>query len=243
MKPAQISCIVPVYNGERYLKEALDSILAQTYSQREIIVVDDGSTDGTSKIAAEFGGQLRYLIQPHTGPAAARNCGLSAASGDFVTFLDADDLWHPEKLLRQLGCFEKRPELGYCVTHIQNFWVRELSEEKDKLNNHRLSQPLPGYVTQTLMARRGVFETVGFFDASLRHGDDTDWFLRASDQGALAELMPDVLVYRRLHDANLSRAAAASREEYLHIIKNTLNRRRRKQPYPCDSGPVVQEKK
>jgi glycosyltransferase involved in cell wall biosynthesis len=228
MEPALISCIVPVYNGERYLKEALDSILAQTYSQLEIIVVDDGSTDGTAKIGAEFGGRLRYLDQLNAGPAAARNRGLNAASGDFVTFLDADDLWHPEKLSRQLACFENRPELGYCVTHVQNFWVAELAEEKDKFSNHRLSNPLPGYVTQTLMARRAVFETVGCFNASLRHGDDTDWFLRASDQGTPAELLPEVLVYRRLHDANLSRAAAASRAEYLHIVKMTLDRRRRK---------------
>jgi glycosyltransferase involved in cell wall biosynthesis len=243
MKPALITCIVPVFNGEKYLADALDSIVAQTYRPLEIIVADDGSTDGTAAVVRAYKSRLRYSKQPNSGPAAARNLGVRGAAGEFVAFLDSDDLWHPEKLARQVACFERRPELAYCVTHVQNFWVPEISEEKEKFINHRLSNPLPGYVTQTLMARRAVFEIVGCFDPSLRHGDDTDWFLRATDQGLPAELIPDVLVYRRLHHANLSRAAAASREEYLRIVKMTLDRRRRNEARPPHSGSVGQQKK
>src|SRR5688572_20501170 len=93
-----ISCIVPVYNGERYIREALDSILGQTYPNLEVVVVDDGSTDATAAAVASYGNRVSYLWQPNAGPVAARNLGLGAATGDYVAFLDADDLWHLEKL-------------------------------------------------------------------------------------------------------------------------------------------------
>src|SRR5262245_47159032 len=122
MKRPLISCVVPVYNGERYLREALDSIQAQTYRPIEIIVADDGSTDGTAAVAAEYDHKVRYLFQPNAGTAAACNLGLQAARGDFIAFLAADDLWHRDKLLRQIERFEARLELSLCVSHVQNFW-------------------------------------------------------------------------------------------------------------------------
>src|SRR5215475_2242760 len=107
--PPLISCIVPVYNGEKYLAEAIETIVQQSYRPLEIIIADDGSTDGTAKVAERYSNLLRYLRQDNAGTAAARNLGLSAAVGEFVAFLDADDLWHPEKLARQMGRFEARP--------------------------------------------------------------------------------------------------------------------------------------
>src|SRR5439155_16624014 len=153
-----ISCIIPVFNGEKYLAEALDSIRAQTYRPIEIIVVDDGSTDGTRELVASYGDQVRYLWQPNSGPATDRNQGLSAASGEFVAFLDADDLWHPEKLERQMARFDARPDLDVCVAHVQNFWIPELREEEARFRDHRVSRSLPGYDTETLLARHNFFE-------------------------------------------------------------------------------------
>ena len=118
-----ISCIVPAYNGERYLGQTIDSILGQTYRPIEVIVVDDGSTDRTADVAAGYGAPVRLISQPNAGPAAARNTGIEAARGVFLAFLDSDDLWHEEKLERQMQRFAARPELDYCVTHIRNFWV------------------------------------------------------------------------------------------------------------------------
>jgi glycosyltransferase involved in cell wall biosynthesis len=228
MMPSLVSCIVPVFNGEKYLGEALESILAQTYRPLEIMVVDDSSTDETAALVADYGDKLRYLFQPNAGTAAACNLGLEAAQGDFMAFLAADDLWHREKLARQMDRFEARPELGACVSHVQNFWIPELKEEAEQFRNHRISLPLPGYVPQALLARRAVFETLGKFNGALRHADATDWFLRAADHGTIIELLPEVLVYRRLHQSNLSRQmVSTSREEYLQLVKATLHRRRR----------------
>jgi len=223
-----ISCIVRVFNGELYLAEALDSILAQTYRPLEVIVVDDGSTDGTAKLAGSYGEQVCYLWQSNAGPATACNLGLRAARGDFMAFLDADDVWHVDKLTRQLERFQSRPELDLSVTHIQNFWVPELVEEAEKFRHHRIAEPLPGYSTVTLLARRNLFETVGHFNPTLQHSSDSDWFLRAAKYGAVTELLPDVLVYRRLHRTNRSRIlAAANRDEYLELVRSAIERARR----------------
>lgn len=228
MKPSLISCIIPVFNGERYLREALDSILAQTYRPLEIIVADDGSTDGTAAVVASYGEKVTYLRRDNAGPAAARNLGVQVAQGEFVAFLDADDLWHPEKLARQMARFQTRPELDLCVTHVQNFWIPELQAEAARLRDHRIMQPLPGYVTATLLSRRTLFERIGQFNPTLEHGDAQDWFLRATEYGAVIELLSDVLLYRRLHQANRSRLrSAASLDEHLQLIKASLDRRRR----------------
>jgi glycosyltransferase involved in cell wall biosynthesis len=226
MTPPLISCIVPVYNGERYLSDALDSILNQSYRPLEIIVVDDGSTDGTARLIAGYGERVRYLYQPNAGPAAARNFGLTAARGEFVAFLDADDLWHPRKLERQMERFLERPGLDLCVTMVQNFWMPELAEEMGRLHGSRYAHPLPGYVTATLLTRRSLFDSIGFFDPGLRHGDSTEWFLRARAQNLMIELLPEVLVYRRVHPASLSRnRASESRDEFLKLLKARLNGR------------------
>jgi glycosyltransferase involved in cell wall biosynthesis len=225
-----VTCIVPVFNGERYLGEALDSTLAQTYRPLEIIVADDGSTDGTAALAATYGDRVRYLRQDNAGPAAARNLGLGAARGEFVPFLDADDLWHPEKLTRQMARFEARPDLEMCVTHIRNFYSPDLNTTMaaPHRDSAHLTREIPGYLTQTLLARRSFFHAIGGFDCALRHSNDTEWFIRAAEHAAAMELLPDTLLYRRVHRTNLSRLEAEdSREEYLNLVKARLDRRRR----------------
>jgi len=227
MKPPLISCVVPVFNGERYLSETLDSILAQTYRPLEIVVVDDGSTDQTADVIASYSDKVHYFKQANAGVPAARNLGISAAAGAFIAFLDADDLWHPEKLERQMACFKARPELEICLTHVQNFWGSKSETQLNRPNNRPLVKPIPGYVTQALLTKRTTFETVGSFDTSFGHAYKTDWFLRASARGCAMELLTDVLVYRRLHHANMSRSfSAAARDEYLNLLKANLDRRR-----------------
>lgn len=227
MKPNLISCIVPAYNGERYISEALDSVLVQTYLPIEIIVADDGSTDETAAIAAGYGERVRLVSQPTAGPAATRNLGLNAAAGEFVAFLDADDLWRPEKLERQMKRFTELPELEISITHVELFWTDELSGEKEYYKNHPRAEPVPGYTSGTLLAKRNVFEKVGKFNTAFWFGDATDWFIRAKEQGVLIEVLPDVLTYHRMHPANLTRRRSdASRDEFLRIVKDSLKRRK-----------------
>jgi glycosyltransferase involved in cell wall biosynthesis len=225
MRRPLISCIVPAYNAERFLKAALDSILGQTYSPLEVIVVDDGSTDGTAGVVRGYGGRVRSLRQANAGHASARNAGVRAARGELVAFLDADDLWHREKLERQELRFRARPELGLCFTLVRNF--RDAESGGDAAPREDAAQAVPGYSSVTLLARRGLFGTVGIFDPELRHGNDRDWFLRAADARVPMELLREVLVYRRLHEHNRSSSmASASRSEYLRILKASLDRRR-----------------
>jgi glycosyltransferase involved in cell wall biosynthesis len=222
-----VSCVVPAFNSERYLHEALDSIDAQTYRPIEIIVADDGSTDGTAEIVSRYRAPVRFVTQATAGPAATRNLGLRAARSDLIAFLDADDRWHPEKLARQVERFATRPELAVSVTHIQNFWIHELQEEARRLRDHARTHPMPGYVTMTMMVRRETFERVGPFDESLWHTDAGDWFLRAAQQGAVIELLPEVLVSHRMHHGNLSRRyGPSSRAEFVRLVKRSLDARR-----------------
>jgi glycosyltransferase involved in cell wall biosynthesis len=148
------------------------------------------------------------------------------ANGEFIAFLDADDRWHPEKLVRQMVRFGARSELGLCITYVKNFWISELKEEAEKFQNHRIARPLPGYVAQSLLARRELFRSVGLFNPILKHGDVQDWFIRAAEQGVVMELLPDVLVFRRLHHSNYSREVKLSHEEHLRVLKASLDRRR-----------------
>ena len=225
--PRLVSCVVPAFNSEAYLRETLDSIFAQTHRPIDVVVADDGSRDGTADVVATYGGPVRFVSQATAGPAATRNLGLRAASGELIAFCDADDLWHREKLARQVARFDERPELDVSVTHIQNFWIAELEAEAQRLRDDARTHPMPGYVTMTMMARRSTFAAVGPFDESLWHTDAGDWFLRAAEHGAVIELLPDVLVSHRMHHGNLSRRyGPASRAEFVRMVKRSLDARR-----------------
>ena len=231
--PALVSCIVPVHNGARFLGEALASIAAHHYQPREIIVVDDGSTDDTARVASDSGIALRYLRQEHGGGPSARNHGMREARGSFFAFLDADDRWHRDKLILQMARFEARPELDISLGHVQNFWMPEVDAERARFAGTRRTAPIPGYTASTLVARREVFARLGPFNAAMKHGEQTEWFLRARESGAEIELLPDVLLERRLHGDNVSRhKAEASLAQYFALLKGHLERVRRDGPTP-----------
>jgi glycosyltransferase involved in cell wall biosynthesis len=233
-----ISCIVPAFNAERYLAEALDSILQQTYRRTEIVVVDDGSTDRSPDVIASFGPRLRAVRQVNSGPAAARNRGVDEARGEFIAFLDADDRWHPDKLRRQLAHFAERPGLDVSVTHCRNFWIPELAEEAERFRDHRIAQPAPAYLASTMLARRSVFERVGPFDTTLRFGHSTQWLLRCRECGMVFEALPDVLYERRIHYLNRTRTMGeASREEFLRLVKAHRDRQRESSGGRSDAAP------
>jgi glycosyltransferase involved in cell wall biosynthesis len=217
-----------VYNAERYLAEAVRSVIEQTRPPMEIILVDDGSTDGSAQVAASFDGRVRYVRQDNAGPAAARNLGLHHARAEFVAFLDADDTWHPEKLARQLARFEARRELDISVTQVANFWAPEDAARDPRSRDPRHTEPWPGYTCVSLLTRRRTFDVVGLFDPALWLAEDNDWFVRAAEHRMVMELIPEILVNRRYHGSNLTTRLAAQRNDRMaEVIKASLERRRR----------------
>jgi glycosyltransferase involved in cell wall biosynthesis len=218
--------VVVVYNGARYLAEAIESILAQSYTPVEIIIVDDGSIDGTRDVIEGFTPRVQALWLTHHGLGSARNSGVDASHGDFIAFLDADDVWLPGKLQDQMQRFHRHPHLDMVLTGIQNFWTEDAAVEPSRERGRRYAAPLPGYSCCTLLARREVFRRVGGF-ADLHLVTDVDWFLRARELGVREELIPEVLVRRRIHRTN---ASLVYRQEIpdalLGLVKRTLERRR-----------------
>jgi glycosyltransferase involved in cell wall biosynthesis len=205
-KALQISCIVPVFNQAHYLSAALESIFAQTLPVSELIVVDDGSTDDVKAVLAKIRKQIRYVRQENAGPAAARNRGVRMAQGEWLSFLDGDDLWHPEKLERQFCLMQSRPDVDYCLAYRHNFWEASMADEEARLRaiDHPVVEDAPGYDFQSLFLKKSVFEKVGYINEALRTAEDTDWLVRAQDLGLKCEVIEKVLFQRRLHTTNIS---------------------------------------
>ncbi len=144
MTSPRVSVIVPVYNGATFLRETVGSVLGQTYAASEVIVVDDGSSDASDQVVAEFPA-VRYLRKANGGPASARNLGITASSFEFLAFIDQDDLWHPAKLERQIACFEAEPELDLCYALVDFFWDPALDAEARAYLDHPRTRKVPGY--------------------------------------------------------------------------------------------------
>ena len=222
--PPLVSVIVPAYNGARYLREALASVHAQTYRSFEIIVVDDGSTDETAAIA-QADEQVRYFYQDNAGCGPARNAGVGHARGQFVSFLDHDDLWTRDKLTRQMAAWNALPPSDaptFIFAHAQQFFSPELSEESRA--RVRLSDaPQAATVASVMLTTLTDFHRVGPY---VREMPDFEWFLRARDGGARIHTLPDLVYHRRVHDANFGRTNQHRRNEYIHALKASLDRKR-----------------
>lgn len=224
METALVSVIIPTFNRESYLKEAIFSVLNQTLLPSEIIVVDDGSTDNTAEIVKQFP-SVRYYCQAKCGAAAARNQGVELAQGNFLAFLDSDDLWDKDKLAWQLSAFEANPDLDAVFGHIQQFHSPEL----DEIARRKIKIPvevMPGYHVGTMMIRREAFLRVGFFDTELRVGEFIAWYIRAADMGLKTIMLPEVVMHRRLHDTNLGISQRVARTDFARILKASLDRKR-----------------
>jgi glycosyltransferase involved in cell wall biosynthesis len=222
-----ISCIIPVYNGERYLREAVDSILGQTYRPLQVILADDGSTDKTPDIAAAYGDRVTYIQQTNQGYAAAKNLGLSVAQGDFIAFLDADDVWNPEKLRRQISVMKARPAMDLCFTHYENFWMPELADEQHRYQGNAMAQTQSAWSISTLVARRAAFDRFGNFHDGIRWIENMTWFLRACGQGAVIEVLPEILMYRRFNPESFTRDRARLINNFFPILKEWRDHQRK----------------
>ncbi len=227
-KRDEVSVVIPVFNGERYLAEAIDSILAQTHRPLEIIVVDDGSTDSSIDIArayAEREADVHCLSQSHGGIGAARNRGIEHAKGDYLSFLDADDLWCEDKLALQFAAFDQHPETDIVFGHVTQFVSPELSDEQ-KREIRCPRESMPGYLAAAMLIPSHVFHRVGLFDGSLCMGEFLQWYLRATELQLNVVMLPDVVLRRRIHMSNHGRRRQDARSDYAHVLKAALDRRR-----------------
>jgi glycosyltransferase involved in cell wall biosynthesis len=206
--------------------EAVESILGQSYPHFEVIVVNDGSRDGTSRALAPFNGRILVINQENQGPSVARNRGILESRGEYIAFLDADDIWVEDKLAAQMARFEARPELELCSGHIKSFWIPELDHERRLLEDHPYHQERPMLSPCTVLVKRELFLRIGGFDPELRHGEDTDWFMRMMKAGIVCETLPRILVNRRQHTSNLTRQVRPTRDAVLSHLKRVLDRER-----------------
>jgi glycosyltransferase involved in cell wall biosynthesis len=220
-----VSVIVPTFNGEKYIRETLHSILAQTYRPLEIIVVDDGSSDRTAEAVTAFAPRLKLLRQAQGGHPAARNRGVRESTGEFLSFLDHDDLWEPSKIESQLDCFRADPSLDLVFGHIQNFFSPELTAEERSRVSVPL-QPLPGLLQGAMLARKSSFLSVGSFSEERDMGDFLDWYGRAMILKSRTHMQPETVLHRRIHLTNYQRTHQHLRQQYLPALKQLLDRRR-----------------
>lgn len=220
-----VSVIIPVFNGERYIQEAIESVMAQQVPSLELIVVDDGSTDSSAAVVERVMPEARCLCQSHAGPGAARNLGTSVAIGRFLAFLDADDTWQPDKLSRQLAAFDADPALDIVTGLVEQFRSPEL-EPAVALRLHCPDQPLPGYVFGAALIRREAFDRVGPIATNVTRAEGVDWFARARGLGLRIHELPEVVLNRRLHTTNSSLRNRDSAVDFVRVLKASLDRRR-----------------
>ncbi len=211
----RVSAIIPVYNGERFIADAIRSVLGQTWPVYECIVVDDGSTDGTARVVEEFGDAVRLIRQLNTGVSGARNAGVAAARGELVAFLDSDDVWLREKLERQLPFFQQRPELGMVYSGIV-FVDEALNPTRsmyapageDALRNTLLMEApfVPFSMTAVVPVR--VFQEVGGFDERLKIGEDLDLICRIASAYPVDGVQAPLTLYRIHSEGQMHRDPA-----------------------------------
>jgi glycosyltransferase involved in cell wall biosynthesis len=212
-----VSIIVAVRDGERYLAAALQSLLDQERPPDELIVADDGSTDGSAAIAAEHG--ARVLRLPARGPAAARNAGVQAATGELIGFLDADDLAHPKRLALQVDALEE-PAFDHVIGHVQNF----LTPERAAALHGRVAfagEPRPGWVVGAMLMRRAAFTP---FDESLNGGETVEWLSRL--ESSRVRVLDEIVLLRRVHGDNTTLQDASWRASYLEVTRRAIARSR-----------------
>jgi glycosyltransferase involved in cell wall biosynthesis len=218
-----ISVVICVYNGERFLAEAIDSVFAQDYRPIEVIVVDDGSGDRSGEIARSYA-DIRVLSQDNSGLGAARNAGIHASTGAFIAFLDADDVMLPSKLSEQAGYLFAHPEVGYVLCRQK--LVPDAGSDLPPWARRDTIFGDPGGVQPTCgLVRRTALERAGGFP-SVRIGDGMEWLSRLREAGIGIHVLPKVLLLRRVHEDNLTHDQTAFTEALFRTLKGRAERAR-----------------
>lgn len=234
-----VSVVIPVYNGQNFLDEAIRSVLRQTIPPREILVIDDGSTDRTPQIAAAFGNSIHYFRQQRQGPPAARNFGISQATSEWVSMLDSDDVWPDNSLELQLAPAETDPAIQIVVGYAL-LWPGRNGERASLLN------PLPQEPQLILnlgsaIIRRPLFAKLGTLNTQLFYCDDWDWFMRVRELQIPMHIHRGLVLYYRRHAGNLTNNRKLDNHFLVQMLKQSLNRRRMASGGIAHSLPYLQD--
>lgn len=219
-----VSVVVAVHNGERFLRESLDSVYAQDYAPVEVIFIDDGSSDGSAEVARSYEG-LRYFHQQNAGLAAARNAGLTHAQGEFLAYLDDDDILMPQKLRIQVEYLQQHPKIG-CVLGRQEIMLEPGVEAPDWLTRDTIYGDLDGIPLVSAMIRTAELRRVGGFDPSYRFAEDRDLFVRLREHGVEISVLPDIVLRRRFHGENMNFRMRPEKHPLLRSLKAKIDRER-----------------
>ena len=200
----RVSVVIPLYNCERHIGEAIESVLAQTFKDYEVIVVDDGSTDDSASVVHKFGDQVRYVRQPNAGVSVATNHGIALSKGELIAFLDNDDVWLPEKLARQVAFLDEHPECG-----LVNCDLQYISETGDRLDRYlpgmnkrdpyvRLFQKGYVFMSSGVMMRRRVYEEIGGLDEEFVAAglQEVEWLARIVERTEIGYVREVLSLYR-----------------------------------------------
>lgn len=227
---AKVSVIVPAYNGDRYIGQALDSILAQSYRDYEIIVVDDGSEDNTSQIIQKYPNQIYYVYQQNQGVAASRNQGLEVATGEYIAFLDQDDIFLPDKLAQQVPLLDRQPSLGlvnsgWQIVNATGKLVAAVQpwQKLPQLNSADLIIWKPVFLGAMLF-RKSWLDRSGGFDPNLEQTPDVDLILRLAMMNCPAAWVKQATVKYRQHESNASKNVLLQAQELEQILERFFNR-------------------
>jgi len=242
-----VSIIIPSYNNAEFIADALESVFNQTYSNFEILIVDDGSTDDTkallAKYAASYPKKIRCSYIENSGAGTARNIGLKQAKGEYVAYLDADDVWLPHKLETQLTVFEERPEVDliFSNSHLVDSKGASLNKlyVKPFEFNFRPEQLFERLLTErdfipfsSIILKRSIIDDIGLFDESLRSSGDLEWLLRIVRKYKAIGIN-DVLAKYRIHDTAISKNIILREQSRIKIIKDCMTK------YPNETGSLT----
>ncbi|MFT4847773.1 MAG: glycosyltransferase involved in cell wall biosynthesis [Sediminicola sp.] len=226
IKEADISVILPIYNGEKYLRDCIESIINQSTLPKEILIIDDGSIDNSAAIALQYP-QLRYQKILNKGVANARNIGLEMASFDWIAFIDQDDLWTPNSLKSRMLALENSKQAKIVIGR-QKWFLDGMDSPPSWVKKEQMQDSLDGYLLGCSLIHKDLFKLYGTFNASFRFASDFDWLFRLKDADEYFHQVEDIVLEKRIHEMNESRHAKASLAELTKAIYQSVLRKRTK---------------
>lgn len=221
----KVSVIITACNSEKFIDDAIKSVLSQTIKDFNLIIIDDGSTDATGEIIRKYDNQLEYLYHENKGSAYTYNVGLKKATGEYVAFLDADDIWLNDRLEKHLKFFEKNSSIEFSYG-MQKYFTSENENFPSVIPEPLRTDPHIGFTLSTLMLKKEVINHVGLFDEQLGSSADFDWYSRAKNLKTKIEFLNELVTLRRIHDSNLSyKNMEQQRNLRFEILKKNILRK------------------